>query len=218
MTARWLLAFALLAPLLVGCASSSSSLRTKVGSYSFEQREGTLVLRLGSGDTVRLVDRPLSKDLDVVTYRYSRWLDQQRLHVVWVARYESVEYLLVDDRSGAQTRVVGDPVVSPDGHRLACLVLNLVNTGFARLEIWRRTEAGSNVSSTRTSCQTTRPRSRSRSSGSTPRRCAWSSRTCARPVAGPPRSCAATGLDGPSPPEGVAMSGLTSEPPTPSTT
>ena len=52
-----------------------------------------------------------------------------------MGRYESVEYLLVDDRTGAETTVVGEPVVSADGSRLACLVLNLVNAGFARLEI-----------------------------------------------------------------------------------
>lgn len=100
------------------------------------RRGDTLGLALAAGDTARYVDRT-GDAADVIYYSYQDYWRDPGWYVVQVQYYEGSEYLLVDDRTGAETRIPNWPLRSPDGRRFAVLSLDLLaGYGPNTLQIW----------------------------------------------------------------------------------
>jgi hypothetical protein len=106
------------------------------GAEPVRRHGDTLRLVLAGGDTVRFVDRP-GHDAQVVYHSYQgRWTDAGLL-LVQRQFYEGSEFLLVDDSTGARTRIPDWPVRSPDGRHFAVLSLDLVaGYGPNTLQVW----------------------------------------------------------------------------------
>ena len=101
------------------------------------RRGGALVLRLEAGDSLRLADRA---DGDPSAREYhsfqGHWEDRSYF-LVQKQYYEGAEYLLVQDSTGAVTRLPSWPLLAPDGARFAVLSLDLVaGYGPNTLQIW----------------------------------------------------------------------------------
>lgn len=77
----------------------------------------TLTLALAGGGAHRLVDR--GRGADVVLHTYDGHLAGIGYHVIQLHYYEGGAHLLVGDSTGAEVRISGPPVVSPDGRRIA---------------------------------------------------------------------------------------------------
>ena len=97
----------------------------------------TLMLRLRTGDTVRLADRS-SGEHPVRTYHsYQDHWAEPGLYVIRKQYYEGSEFLLVDDSTGTKTRLPAWPVRAPSGGRFAVFSLDLVaGYGPNTLQIW----------------------------------------------------------------------------------
>jgi hypothetical protein len=85
--------------------------------------ENGLLLKLDSGGDVVL--RDIEGDEDLARYRLAGWNERLHAYEVAVAYYEGGTNLLVDARTGRQTKIWGMPVVSPDGRRFVALSMDL---------------------------------------------------------------------------------------------
>ncbi len=100
------------------------------------RRGDTLRLALASGDTARFVDQPGGHARSEY-YRYQdAWADAGFV-LLQKQYYEGSEFILVDDSTGARTRLPDWPLRSPDGRYFAVLSFDLVaGYGPNTLQIW----------------------------------------------------------------------------------
>jgi len=109
------------------------------------RRADALVLQLKSGKTKTFRNRPECRDQDqeAKCQMYSLVVHASSRHVFVIAKicYESVEYLLVDDETGAEAILSGFPVFSPSGQRVLVLLMDDERIGFG-IQIWHRRGPG----------------------------------------------------------------------------
>ena len=108
------------------------------GSTSTVSRDGyDLRILIGDGRSIVLHDDTTS-GLPFVLHRYTGHVNAIRSYLIELLRYEGGSYLLVDDSTGASTRIPGPPIVSPDSIRFATLSWDVgADYDPNLIEIWR---------------------------------------------------------------------------------
>ncbi|MFN8583573.1 MAG: hypothetical protein U0163_21670 [Gemmatimonadaceae bacterium] len=110
---------------VVAGASATEQERLVAGGEAVRRQGDTLVLHLRAGGDVRLANDTAGSD-NWLLYEFDRHLDRAPFYGVRLQFFEGQGYLLVHDSTGRQTRVDAQPVVSPDGHRVATASMDLV--------------------------------------------------------------------------------------------
>jgi hypothetical protein len=96
-------------------------------------------VRTADGRTVALADDGVRH----VAHRYQGRVEPLRASLLRVQFFEGGAYVLVGDATGDETRLIGPPLVSPDGTRFAALSLDLVAGHNPNgVQMWRVTEHG----------------------------------------------------------------------------
>ncbi len=86
-----------------------------------KKNNGKLVLNLTGNIKVVLRDSLSNSDnTEQVTYNYLGHFKEVSLYVIIVQYYESVEYLLINDKTGVKTKIWGEPKLSSDNKHIVC--------------------------------------------------------------------------------------------------
>lgn len=108
---------------------------------SADRDGGRLTFHTRSGVAKSYDDRPgcspSADDSACQTYRLIAYACSRGVFVTARLFYEHVEYLLIDDATGAETTLRGFPIFSPSGNHVLVLLMNDEELGFA-VQIWRR--------------------------------------------------------------------------------
>jgi hypothetical protein len=106
------------------------------------RRGGRLEVRAEGTVIAEFEDRAEEGDA-FVRHRYAGWLPAAGQHLVLADFYEGRGVIAVDGRTGRTAELLGLPVVSPDGARVATANVDLVATYTeSGLQVWRRTADG----------------------------------------------------------------------------
>ncbi len=118
-------------------------------SHERVRREGDqLNLAITDKEPVKLISNLWCPEMDLteencVEYILVADLASSNAYVVEQTFYDSNDFVVVDTRSGAQTRVATPPQFSPDGERFIVVGFALADGGdHYALEIWRHDEDG----------------------------------------------------------------------------
>jgi len=102
---------------------------------SVERTGPSLRIRLNDGSPI-VLQGDSSDGESFLDYRYLGTADPLKYHVVLMAGYEWHSYLMVNPKTGIQTRMDSFPVVSPDGKRVAAAAFETEGDRPNRLQIW----------------------------------------------------------------------------------
>ena len=100
----------------------------------------TLFFRANNGRIVRLKDGPTYQNAEdsYEGYRYLNNLTAIQQWLIEVGQWEGGHYLLIDQQSGKETKIISYPVISPNHTRFACA--NSDPTGYSvdGLQVWQK--------------------------------------------------------------------------------
>lgn len=122
------------------CSDTSETVALRCARGAVVRRGDTLVFRDAHGRrTVRVSN--LVDGEEFLQFKYHGRMtrpDGGHLHIVDVQGYEAGSVELIPDDSGASIRVVGYPILSPDGLRFATAAASYETCeGTTELEVWR---------------------------------------------------------------------------------
>lgn len=100
----------------------------------------TLFFKPRQGPVVRLHDGPTYQDAED-SYEGYRFLDNLAVIGQWlveVGKWEGHYYLLIDQRTGKRSNLIGYPVVSPDHTSFACAGFSPTGYDLEGIQLWRK--------------------------------------------------------------------------------
>lgn len=107
-------------------ADTSEANQLHLNSAAVNRHGDTLVLSLTNGTTKRLLSTHYTEGMDsFYEYKYLGKIGALNYHLVYVAMYEAFAYLAVNAANGHETRLWGEPAVSPDQSRIAASCFDL---------------------------------------------------------------------------------------------
>lgn len=123
------------------CAARAAESRILVPSRT-ERRGDDLLLFPSQGARLAFTDNNRACEADEVAdcVGYALMADRPKIRA-WVLQrffYEGGDFLLIDDHSGKQTELDGEPIFSPDGGSFLVAQNDEENAAPYNLEIWRR--------------------------------------------------------------------------------
>ena len=84
------------------------------------KKNGVLEVRLLNNKKIFLKDsKTKSDDIEQIFYTYFGYLKEIDFHVIKVQHYETGEFILINNKTGVQTKIWGIPKISPDKNHLA---------------------------------------------------------------------------------------------------
>ncbi|MCX8472289.1 MAG: hypothetical protein ORN85_01435 [Sediminibacterium sp.] len=92
-----------------------------IDNSRIKKNKDKLVLNLTENIKVVLRDSLSNSDnTEQVTYNYIGHFKEVGLYVIIVQYYESVEFLLINDKTGVKTKIWGEPKLSSDNKHIVC--------------------------------------------------------------------------------------------------
>lgn len=100
--------------------SEYKELSTKIKSVKINKntdcikQSNKLTLPLDNGNSKVLHDKKSTNEIDDASYSFIGNIESLNQYVVNVSYYETSECLLIDQKTGDETKVWGEPIISPD--------------------------------------------------------------------------------------------------------
>lgn len=102
------------------------------------KRNTSLIFNLLGGDLKTLKNNRSSDSNEYVDYTYLYYLKKMGYFVLRKNLHEGHEYLLVNDKTGAEISILGFPKASPNGHSLVAVSADLATDfNYNGIQIWR---------------------------------------------------------------------------------